>query len=237
MKINLAENMIRFGVKNLNESSISKVKTLAEQEPATTTQQPTATPAEAGPSAPPAVKPVPGTGFQYIVGGGSSDQAKYKPLIRINAPRPKAVQGQPEGQPMHEIDIIKFDGNITKSVQFRSNGVAHHGETKDSNTTFSEGGLTNPVDFISSVKAVEDIYLTFGGQLGLGNIVKALVWIDQNYSAKFKSGSSIIKYLSEAKDANTFAAKWREGKTKGVTFWKSSEDWLNSLKYAGLIKS
>jgi hypothetical protein len=31
MKINLAENMLRFGVKNLNESSISKVKTLAEQ--------------------------------------------------------------------------------------------------------------------------------------------------------------------------------------------------------------
>jgi hypothetical protein len=34
MKINLAENMLRFGVKNLNETAISKVKTLAEQAPA-----------------------------------------------------------------------------------------------------------------------------------------------------------------------------------------------------------
>jgi hypothetical protein len=233
MKINLAENMLRFGVKNLNESSISKVKTLAEQETAAVEKPGT----EVGPSTAAVVKAVPGTGFQYIVGGGSSDQAKYKPLIRINAPRPKAVQDQPEGQPMHEIDIIKLDGNITKSVQFRSNGVAHGGVTKDSDTTFTDGGLTNPVDFISSVKAVEGIYSTFGGKLGLGDIVKALVWIDQNYPAKFKSGSSIIKYLSEVTDANMFATKWRAGKTKGVTYWKSSEDWLNSLKYAGLIKS
>jgi len=32
MKINLAENMLRFGVKNLNETASQKVKTLAEQE-------------------------------------------------------------------------------------------------------------------------------------------------------------------------------------------------------------
>ena len=40
MKINLAENMLRFGVKNLNETATSKVKTLAEQtlgKPAATT--------------------------------------------------------------------------------------------------------------------------------------------------------------------------------------------------------
>ncbi len=31
MKFNLAENMLRFGVKNLNESNIKTVKHLAEQ--------------------------------------------------------------------------------------------------------------------------------------------------------------------------------------------------------------
>ena len=36
MKINLAENMLRFGVKNLNETATSKVKTLAEQEQVST---------------------------------------------------------------------------------------------------------------------------------------------------------------------------------------------------------
>ena len=231
MKNILAENMLRFGVKNLNETATKRVKTLAEQEDA---KNPAAAPVP-GPPTPPAVLPVENTGFQYVVGGGSSDQARKKPLIRINAPLPPAVQGQPQDKVMHEIDIIRFDGNTTTSVQFRNTGIATGGKTENSKTTFD--GLTNPVDFTSSVKAVEAIYLTFGGFIALGNIVKALVWINQNYSDKFKSGQLIIKYLSEAKDANTFAAKWKENKTKGFTAWKASEDWLNSLKYAGLIKA
>ena len=40
MKINLAENMLRFGVKNLNESAISKVKTLSEQQAIAPTTKP-----------------------------------------------------------------------------------------------------------------------------------------------------------------------------------------------------
>lgn len=38
MKVNLAENMLRFGVKNLNTAATSKVKTLAEQETPTTAE-------------------------------------------------------------------------------------------------------------------------------------------------------------------------------------------------------
>ena len=38
MKVNLAENMLRFGVKNLNKTATSKVKTLAEQETPTTAE-------------------------------------------------------------------------------------------------------------------------------------------------------------------------------------------------------
>ena len=40
MKINLAENMIRFGVKNLSKSDTKTVKMLAEQEQKTATAQP-----------------------------------------------------------------------------------------------------------------------------------------------------------------------------------------------------
>lgn len=50
MKINLAENMLRFGVKNLNETAKHKVKVLAEQ--ASQTQAPTAAPTAAPTDAP-----------------------------------------------------------------------------------------------------------------------------------------------------------------------------------------
>jgi len=56
MKINLAENMLRFGVKNLNETATSKVKTLAEQQPAAA-KKPTAATAVEKPVAPTPVQP------------------------------------------------------------------------------------------------------------------------------------------------------------------------------------
>ena len=76
MKINLAENMLRFGVKNLNETATKRVKTLAEQKPVQSQPAPV-TPAAAAP-----LKPVNGIKIDSVEVFWNSGQQKS--IAKIN---------------------------------------------------------------------------------------------------------------------------------------------------------
>lgn len=127
MKINLAENMLRFGVKNLNETSTWKVKTLAEQEQAPAADQAIQ------------VKQIPNSSFNYAVGGGGSDQATKAPLAVILD---------------DSIDFLKYNGTTTANVEFRADLIAF-GTVVDSETKYS--GSVKATNGPTSLAAVEQI--------------------------------------------------------------------------------
>ena len=114
MKINLAENMLRFGVKNLNETATSKVKTLAEQKPT----------APGKPEVKPAVKPAATSLYDIKYGILKSDVIKQW----YNLGKQQSIVsngtlyvGNPENQAAADrqsyvVDVYKFTKFVNGSV-------------------------------------------------------------------------------------------------------------------------
>ena len=203
MKINLAENMLRFGVKNLNETAISKVKTLAEQAPVQ-------------PAAAATVKQIPGSTFNYAVGGGGSDQAKRAPLAVI----------------VEDIDIMKFNGTTTNVVDFRNDLIAF-GTVVGSETEYNRDSI-KPMNIPTSIQAVERVANHVGSDLA--NTLKAIAWLSQNYQQKFGAGNSIVKFLTKLNSEGTFAQVYKTNANQGAKFGNSQDTWITAMKSAGIIR-
>ena len=200
MKNILAENMLRFGVKNLNETATSKVKQLSEQD-------------VAAPAANPKIQRIPGSTFNYGDGGGSSDSAVKAPLATIT----------------DNITFMRFNGTTTNVVEFRKDLIVF-GTVADSKTTYSDS--INPTKMPDTFHAVEKIARWLGSDLT--NTLIAIVWLNDNYTAKFGAGRIITTMLRKLNTAGTFTQVWDKN-AQTIKFDQNSNTWITAMKAAKII--
>ena len=197
MKINLAENMLRFGAKNLTKATKQKLERLAEQN------------VEAGSPTPATVKQIPGSTINYVVGDGSSDQAVKAPLAVITST---------------DLDIMKYNGSTTDKVVFGDDFIRFGNIAADSSETKYSSSV-KPIDIPTSFVAVEKIASFLRSDVS--NTLKALVWLNQNHGSQLKLGSTIIENLKKLTNTNAlettyaYAVKKRMGLSP-LAIWKEA---------------
>jgi hypothetical protein len=156
MKINLAENMLRFGVKNLNETATRKIKTLAEQtptaqgavtQPAPTPVKPTTTPATT-PGTPYSI-PVSNTLFFF--------NGDYTAIVNVNIEYLAAT---------NEIKVINLningsstDNKIVKKVTFKPFSIK--GPFQNDGSISEQIGKTLQTQLATITKEFTDTLQTF----------------------------------------------------------------------------
>ena len=217
MKNTLAENMLRFGAKNLTESSKQKLEQLAEQTQVT----PGKTPVAPG-KTPAVVKRIPNSNFNYVVGEGGSAQAVNAPLAIITT---DITLMKYRGQPATVNDVSA--GGTTDKVIFKQDYVSF-GVTELDNTTISNS--IKPITAPTSMQVIESISYKLGCTLEDALIV--VVWLSANFQTKFASGNSVVKNLAILNNENAFLTTYNKS---GVRFGYSKETWLPAMKKAGLI--
>lgn len=182
MKINLAENMLRFGVKNLSKSATNKVKTLAEQEQKT-----------AAVTQPAAPQSITGTTFRYIVSkngnGASYDLYKTQPLVTIDA---------------NGINIFKWTDPKTNRVSIDPTYVKLIEVTQTDAGASNVKGSFSIKDIMSNIPATIQVVDNIKSWLGvdLTSLLKMLVWVSTNYTNQAGCINSIIAQLQKVNDAS-----------------------------------